>query len=97
MKSDKVKEWKRPYLMALFRGLAIAHPYLMALLRGLAIAYPKLTPELINEFPDRTEAEYTATNIIAENMYAQCNLDRGQYLILKKDGRPPKQWSSCWK
>ena len=49
MKSDKVKEWKRPYLMALFRGLAIAHPYLMALLRGLAIAYPKLTPELINK------------------------------------------------
>ena len=37
MKSDKVKEWKRPYLMALFRGLAIAHPYLMVLLRGLTI------------------------------------------------------------
>ena len=39
----------------------------------------------ITEFPDRTEAEYTA-NIIAENMYAQCNLDGEQYLILKGIG-----------
>ena len=39
----------------------------------------------IIEFPDGTEAEYTA-NIIAENMYAQCNLDGEQYLILKGIG-----------
>ena len=40
------------------------------------------TRAYILEFPDGAEAEYTA-NIIAENMYAQCNVDGEQYLLLK--------------
>ena len=36
----------------------------------------------IVEFPQNQEAEYTA-NIIAENMYAQCNTDGEQYLLLE--------------
>jgi hypothetical protein len=40
------------------------------------------TRAYILEFPDGAEAEYTA-NIIAENMYAQCNADGEQYLLLK--------------
>ena len=36
----------------------------------------------IAEFPDGTEAEYSA-NIIAENMYVQCDLNGQQYLLLK--------------
>jgi hypothetical protein len=40
------------------------------------------TRAYILEFPDGAEAEYTA-NIIAENMYAQCNIDGEQYLLLK--------------
>ena len=49
------------------------------------------TRAYVIEFPDGMEAEYTA-NIIAENMYAQCNADGEQYLLLngikdhKKDG-----------
>ena len=34
------------------------------------------------EFPQNQEAEYTA-NIIAENMYAQCNTEGEQYLLLE--------------
>jgi hypothetical protein len=49
------------------------------------------TRAYIVEFPDGAEAEYTA-NLIAENMYAQCNPDGEQFLLLgaitdhKKDG-----------
>ena len=49
------------------------------------------TRAYIIEFPDGAEAEYTA-NVIAENMYAQCNPDGEQFLIMesirdhKKDG-----------
>ena len=39
------------------------------------------TRAYIIEFPDGAEAEYTA-NMIAENMYAQCNPDGQQFLIL---------------
>ena len=34
------------------------------------------------EFPNGTEAEYTA-NIIAENMYAQCTPDGQQFIVLQ--------------
>ena len=37
--------------------------------------------EYIIEFPDGAEAEYSA-NVIAENMYAQCDIDGHQHLIL---------------
>ena len=49
------------------------------------------TRAYIIEFPDGAEAEYTA-NVIAENMYAQCNPDGEQFLLMesirdhKKDG-----------
>ena len=62
-------------------------------LKGTSISTPLFDSRAhIIEFPDGTVAEYTA-NIIAENMYAQCNLDGEQYLILKgivdhkKDGQ----------
>ena len=37
--------------------------------------------EYIIEFPDGAEAKYYA-NVIAENMYAQCDIDGHQHLIL---------------
>ena len=37
--------------------------------------------EYIIEFPDGAEAEYSA-NVIAENMYAQCDIDGHQHIIL---------------
>ena len=40
------------------------------------------TRQYIIEFPDGAEAEYTA-NVIAENMYAQCDSEGNQYLLLK--------------
>lgn len=40
------------------------------------------TRAYIVEFPDGAEAEYTA-NIIAENMYSQCNPDGEQFLLLE--------------
>ena len=40
------------------------------------------TREYVVTFPDGAEAEYSA-NVIAENMYAQCDLDGNQYLLLK--------------
>lgn len=40
------------------------------------------TRAYIIEFLDGAEAEYTA-NIIAENMYAQCNIEGNQYLLHK--------------
>jgi hypothetical protein len=48
------------------------------------------------EFPDGAGAEYTA-NIIAENIYAQCNIDGERYLLLKlicdhkKDGHATRK------
>jgi hypothetical protein len=35
------------------------------------------------EFPDGQVAEYSA-NAIAENMYAQCNAEGNQYLLLNE-------------
>ena len=35
------------------------------------------------EFPDGQTTEYSA-NIIAENMYAQCDTEGNQYLLLKE-------------
>ena len=40
------------------------------------------TREYIVEFPDGSEAEYAA-NTIAENMYAQCDLDGQQHILMK--------------
>ena len=40
------------------------------------------TREYIVEFPDGAEAEYAA-NTIAENMYAQCDLDGQQHILMK--------------
>ena len=40
------------------------------------------TREYVVEFSDGTEAEYSA-NVIAENMYAQCDFDGNQYLLLE--------------
>ena len=40
------------------------------------------TREYVVTFPDGAEAEYSA-NVIAENMYAQCDLDGNQYLLMK--------------
>ena len=40
------------------------------------------TREYVVEFPDGAEREYTA-NIIAENMYAQCNPDGEQFLLME--------------
>jgi hypothetical protein len=34
------------------------------------------------EFPDGRSDEYT-TNVIAENMYAQCDIDDSQYNLMK--------------
>ena len=40
------------------------------------------TRAYVIEFPDGAEAEYTA-NIIAQNMYAQCDKDGNQFILLK--------------
>jgi len=37
--------------------------------------------EYVVEFPDRSEAEYAA-NTIAQNMWAQCDMDGNQHLLL---------------
>jgi hypothetical protein len=51
-------------------------------LRGKANANPIIDSRTYNVmFPDGSEAEYTA-NIIAENMWAQADLDGNQYLLL---------------
>ena len=36
----------------------------------------------VREFPDRAEAEYSAI-VIAENIWAQCNIDANQYQLLE--------------
>ena len=54
------------------------------------------TRSYIVEFPDGMEKEYGA-NIIAQNMYAQCDADGNQFVLLedivdyKKDGRAVKE------
>ena len=49
---------------------------------GTANSNPILdSREYIVEFPDGAEAEYSA-NVIAESMYAQCDIDGNQHLIL---------------
>ena len=54
------------------------------------------THEYAVEFPDGAEAEYSA-NVIAENMYAQCDFDGNQYLLMdsitdhKADGHAVKK------
>jgi hypothetical protein len=51
-------------------------------LRGVANQHPILdTRTYVVEFPDGAEAEYAA-NVIAENMYAQCDESGNQYLLL---------------
>ena len=51
--------------------------------KGLASSNPILdTREYNVEFPDGAEAQYSA-NTIAENMFAQCNIDGHQHLIMK--------------
>ena len=40
------------------------------------------TREYVVQFPDGAEAEYSA-NVIAENMYAQCDLEGTRHLLLK--------------
>lgn len=61
-------------------------------LKGKANAHPILDTRVYDvEFPDGGEASYAA-NVIAENIYSQCDTDGNQYLILdelvdhKKDG-----------
>ena len=52
-------------------------------LKGTKHANPLFdTRAYVVEFPNGMEAEYTA-NLIAENMYAQCNIDGEQYLLLE--------------
>jgi hypothetical protein len=51
--------------------------------RGKASANPILDKRTHNvEFPDDRSEEYTA-NVIAENMYAQCDEELNQFLILQ--------------
>jgi hypothetical protein len=51
--------------------------------RGKASAHPIPDTRLYNvEFPDGRSEEYTA-NIIAENMYAQCDEEGNQFLMLQ--------------
>jgi ribosomal protein L31E len=53
-------------------------------LKGTAHSNPILdTRTYVVEFPDGQAAEYSA-NIIAENMYAQCDTEGNQYLLLKE-------------
>ena len=50
--------------------------------KGTASSNPILDSRVYTvEFPDGSEAEYAA-NIIAQNMYAQCDIDGNQYLLL---------------
>jgi hypothetical protein len=63
-------------------------------LTGLANANPILDTRTYNvQFPDGNEAEHSA-NVIAESMWAQCDLDSNQHLLLiidsKKDGHAVK-------
>jgi hypothetical protein len=52
--------------------------------RGMASANPILDTRTYNvEFPDGRSEEYTA-NIIAENMYAQCDEEGNQFLMLQE-------------
>jgi hypothetical protein len=62
--------------------------------RGKASANPILDTRTYNfEFPDSRREEYTA-NVIAENMYAQCDEEGNQFIMLqdivghKTDGHP---------
>jgi hypothetical protein len=53
------------------------------------------------EFPDGRSDEYTA-NVIAENMYAQCDIAGRQYNLVKKNipvRKTTKGWNLCveWK
>ena len=51
-------------------------------LKGTGNDHPILdTRTYVVEFPDGAEAEYAA-NVLAENMYAQCDEDGNQYLLL---------------
>jgi hypothetical protein len=51
--------------------------------RGKESANPILDTRNYNvEFPDGRSEEYTA-NVIAENMYAQCDEERNQFLMLQ--------------
>jgi transposase len=51
-------------------------------LRGTAHSNPILDSRTYDvEFPDGAEAEYSA-NVIAENMWSQCDLEGNQYLLL---------------
>ncbi len=57
---------------------------------GRADANPILdTREYIVEFEDSNEAKLTA-NLIASAMYAQCNPDGNQYVLLRPPLRPPR-------
>ena len=52
-------------------------------LRGTGDANPILdTRSYMVEFPDGSEAEYSA-NVLAENMYAQCDTDGNQFLLME--------------
>jgi hypothetical protein len=51
--------------------------------RGKASANPILDTRTYNvEFPDGRSEEYTA-NVIAENMYAQCDVEGNRFLVLQ--------------
>jgi hypothetical protein len=68
VKTGKVTGWKR--------GLD-------GVVRGKARANPILDTRTYNvEFPDGCSEEYTA-NVIAENMYAQCDEEGNQFLMIK--------------
>ena len=52
-------------------------------MKGKAHHNPILdTRSYVVEFPNGAEAEFAA-NIIAENMYAQCNQEGNQFVLLK--------------
>jgi hypothetical protein len=52
-------------------------------LRGTGDTNPILdTRSYMVEFPDGSEAEYSA-NVLAENMYAQCDADGNQFLLME--------------
>ena len=53
-------------------------------MKGKANANPILDTRTYEvEFPDGTTAEYSA-NVIAQNMYSQCDVEGNQYLLLKE-------------
>jgi hypothetical protein len=71
--------------------------------RGKASANPILYIRTYNvEFPDGCSEEYTA-NVIAENMYAQCDEEGNQFLMLqdiighKTDGNTAERADMCIK